>query len=193
MDGMLLENGERKVPYDAWRSAVLREAVKGMVVRAFAELKWKRTLTVQYNDEGEIMRREMHLEPIEESLGTAPAGSVWMFSGILRMGDVIDAGDGGILWDSAVRYENERTARVMEALTNISKETGKTKGQISLNWLLSNRAVTSPIIGARGFGQLTENLTSDQMKVIDEASRSEVTYPYDQRAEDQQRSDRILD
>ena len=104
MDGMLLENGERKVPYDAWRSAVLREAVKGMVVRAFAELKWKRTLTVQYNDEGEIMRREMHLEPIVDPLGNAPAGSVWMFSGILRMGDVIDAGDGGILWDSTVRY-----------------------------------------------------------------------------------------
>jgi hypothetical protein len=50
------------------------------------------------------MRREMRLEPIGDPLGGAPAGSVWMFSGMLRMGDVIDAGEGCILWDSNVRY-----------------------------------------------------------------------------------------
>ena len=104
MDGILLKNGEKKVPYGAWRNAVIREGMKGTVVRTFAELRWKRTLTVMYLDEGEIMRREMHLVPVEGPLDGAPAGSVWMFSGFLRTGDVIDVGEGGILWDSTVRY-----------------------------------------------------------------------------------------
>ena len=104
MDGILLKNGEKKVPYDAWRNAVLLEGMKGIVVRTFAELRWKRTLTVMYLDDGEIMRREMHLNPVEGPLDDAKAGSVWMFSGFLRAGDVMDVGDGGILWDSTVGY-----------------------------------------------------------------------------------------
>ena len=48
-----------------------------MVVRVFAELRDKCMLTVLYNDGGEIMRREMRLEPIGDPLGGAPAGSVW--------------------------------------------------------------------------------------------------------------------
>ncbi|MGC8618814.1 MAG: hypothetical protein ACP5UZ_08830 [Thermoplasmata archaeon] len=104
MDGILLKNGERKVPYDAWRNAVLREGMKGVVVRAFAELRFKRTLSVLHVDEDEILRREMHLEPCHEPLSGAPAGNVWMFREFLRTGDVIDVGEGGILWDSTVRY-----------------------------------------------------------------------------------------
>ncbi len=104
MDGILLKNGEKKVPYDAWRNAVLLEGMKGIVVRTFAELRWKRTLSILYLDEGDILRREMHLVPVEGHLGGAPSGSVWMFSGFLRTGDVMDVGEGGILWDSTVRY-----------------------------------------------------------------------------------------
>lgn len=104
MDGILLKNGEKNVPYDAWKNAVLLEGTKGIVVRTFAELRWKRTLSILYLDEGEIMRREMHLEPVEGTLDGAPAGSVWMFSGFLRTGDMMDVGEGGILWDSSVRY-----------------------------------------------------------------------------------------
>ena len=104
MDGILLKNGEKNVPYDAWKNAVLLEGTKGIVVRTFAELRWKRTLSILYLDEGEIMRREMHLEPVEGTLDGAPAGSVWMFSGFLRTGDMMDVGEGGILWDGTVRY-----------------------------------------------------------------------------------------
>ena len=104
MDGILLKNGEKKVPYDAWSNAVLLEGMKGIVVRTFAELRWKRTLTVLYMDEGEIMRMEMHLNPVEGPLGESAPGSVRMFSGFLRTGDVMDVGEGGILWDSTVRF-----------------------------------------------------------------------------------------
>ena len=131
MVGILLKNGERKVPYDEWRNAVLREGMKGIVVRAFAELQFNRTLAVLYIDEDEILRREMHLGPVEGPLGGAPAGSVWMFKGFLRTGDVMDVGEGGTIWDGTVRYglvckwsdvlwlDGGNEKEVMDALNNL--------------------------------------------------------------------------
>jgi aryl-alcohol dehydrogenase-like predicted oxidoreductase len=97
------------------------------------------------------------------------------------------------------KYENERTARVLSELEKISHETGKSMAQVALNWLLSNAAVTTPIIGARNLDQLDDDLgsvgwrlTKDQYDTINQASEMDVTYPYDQRAEDQQKRDREL-
>lgn len=97
------------------------------------------------------------------------------------------------------KYENERTERAVSELRRISKESDKTMAQVALNWLLSNPAVTSPIIGARNLGQLDDNLgatgwnlTSEQVEAINNASRLEVTYPYDQGAQDQQIRDRVI-
>lgn len=97
------------------------------------------------------------------------------------------------------RYENERGARIISELEKISKETGKTLAQIALNWLLRNPAVTSPIIGARNLEQLKENLGStgwqlskEQIDAINRTSELEVTYPYDQRAQEQQTRDREI-
>ena len=97
------------------------------------------------------------------------------------------------------RFETERAKRIISTLENISRETGKTMAQVSLNWLLMNPAVTSPIIGARNLAQLEENLgasgwklTEKQIESINKASEIDVTYPYDQRSEEQQRSGREL-
>ncbi|MEM0155901.1 MAG: aldo/keto reductase [Thermoplasmataceae archaeon] len=97
------------------------------------------------------------------------------------------------------RYENEKTKKVLEELERISKEIGKTMAQISLNWLMRNPAVTSPIIGARTTDQLRENLgstgwqlTKEQIEAINRVSFPEVSYPYDQRAEEQQTRDREI-
>ena len=95
--------------------------------------------------------------------------------------------------------ENERTSRILSLLSRISGETGKTMAQVALNWVISNPAVTAPIIGARNVKQLEDNLgsvgwklTEEQMSEINNTSRMDVTYPYDQRAEDQQQRDRTL-
>jgi len=97
------------------------------------------------------------------------------------------------------KMENDRTSRIIAELKRISKDTGKTMAQIALNWLLSNPAVTAPIIGARNLAQLEDNLgavgwklSEEHEEAINRSSEVEVTYPYDQRAEDQQRRDRIL-
>jgi len=100
----------------------------------------------------------------------------------------------------ARRFENERVARIVRTVQDVAREAGRTPSQVALNWLLSRPAVTSPIIGARTREQLTENvgasgwsLTEGQVSALNRASDLDVTYPYDQRAEDQQTSDRRLE
>lgn len=74
---------------------------------------------------------------------------------------------------------------VMDALDEISKETGKSVPQIALNWLFHRPTVSSVIIGARNEKQLTDNLgaigwtlTTEQIAKLDAASETTKPYPY---------------
>jgi aryl-alcohol dehydrogenase-like predicted oxidoreductase len=100
----------------------------------------------------------------------------------------------------ADRFDNDRTRRIVRAVEAVAQETGKPMSQVALNWLLGRPAVTAPIIGARNLDQLSENLgatgwalSKDQISALNQASELEVTYPYDRRAEEQQRRDRELE
>jgi aryl-alcohol dehydrogenase-like predicted oxidoreductase len=75
--------------------------------------------------------------------------------------------------------------KVIDALDEVAKETGKTVAQISLNWLLQRPTVANVIIGARNEEQLRQNLgaigwnlTKDQVAKLDAASSVTLTYPY---------------
>jgi aryl-alcohol dehydrogenase-like predicted oxidoreductase len=75
--------------------------------------------------------------------------------------------------------------KVVDALDEVAKETGKTVPQIALNWLLQRPTVSSLIIGARTEEQLHQNLgavgwslTPGQIKKLDEASKLPKPYPY---------------
>lgn len=75
--------------------------------------------------------------------------------------------------------------RIVDVLDEISKETGKTISQISLNWLLQRPTIVNIIIGARNEEQLKENLgavgwklTLDQIQRLDKASEIPPVYPY---------------
>ena len=48
--------------------------------------------------------------------------------------------------------------KVVDALDEVAKETGKTVPQIALNWLLQRPTVSNVIIGARNEEQLRQNL-----------------------------------
>jgi aryl-alcohol dehydrogenase-like predicted oxidoreductase len=52
----------------------------------------------------------------------------------------------------------ERKLQIADAVTEVSKEIGKTPAQVALNWALSQRGVTCLIIGARTIDQLNDNL-----------------------------------
>jgi aryl-alcohol dehydrogenase-like predicted oxidoreductase len=75
--------------------------------------------------------------------------------------------------------------RVVDALDQAAKETGKSVPQVALNWLLRRPSVASVIIGARNEEQLRQNLgavgwTLDAALVakLDAASAVPLTYPY---------------
>ena len=75
--------------------------------------------------------------------------------------------------------------KVVDAIDEIGRETGKTVPEIALNWLLRRPTVSSVIIGARDEDQLKQNLraadwklTPEQMKKLDEVSAVERPYPY---------------
>ncbi|MFN8655609.1 MAG: aldo/keto reductase [Candidatus Obscuribacterales bacterium] len=81
--------------------------------------------------------------------------------------------------------DDEYLYRVVDALDEIAKETGKSVAQIALNWLLQRPTVANIIIGARNEEQLKQNLgaigwnlSAEQIAELDEASAITPAYPY---------------
>ena len=74
---------------------------------------------------------------------------------------------------------------VVDVLTGIAEETGRSVPQVALNWLLTRPTVASVIVGARDAGQLRQNLgavgwslTDDQVARLDRASARSAPYPH---------------
>ncbi|QAY96776.1 aldo/keto reductase [Methylovirgula ligni] len=87
--------------------------------------------------------------------------------------------------DIGPQVDNEYLYKVVDALDEVARETGKSVPQIALNWLLQRPTVASVIIGARNEEQLKQNLgavgwslTPEQVKKLDAASERVLTYPY---------------
>ncbi|WP_437602644.1 aldo/keto reductase [Sorangium sp. So ce590] len=81
--------------------------------------------------------------------------------------------------------DDEYLYRVVDALAEVAKETGKTVPQIAINWLLQRPSVANVIIGARNEEQLRQNLGSvgwtlapEQIAKLDAASKTRLAYPY---------------
>ncbi len=80
---------------------------------------------------------------------------------------------------------DEYLFKVVDAIDEVAKETGKSVPQIALNWLLQRPTVSSVIIGARNEEQLKQNLgavgwnlTPEQVAKLDAASAVQLAYPY---------------
>ncbi|MFZ5445708.1 MAG: aldo/keto reductase [Myxococcota bacterium] len=80
---------------------------------------------------------------------------------------------------------DELLFRVVDALDEVAKETGKTIPQVALNWVLHRPGVSTVIMGARDEAQLEQNLgavgwqlTEAQVAKLDAASAVPKTYPY---------------
>jgi aryl-alcohol dehydrogenase-like predicted oxidoreductase len=80
---------------------------------------------------------------------------------------------------------DEYLFKVVDALDDVAKETGKTVPQIALNWLLGRPTISTLVIGARNEAQLRANLgavgwtlTPEQMAKLDAASDVPAVYPY---------------
>ncbi len=81
--------------------------------------------------------------------------------------------------------DTEHLYKVVDAIDEVAKETGKSVPQIALNWLLQRPTVSSVIVGARNEEQLRHNLeaagwnlTAEQVAKLDAASAVTPVYPY---------------
>jgi aryl-alcohol dehydrogenase-like predicted oxidoreductase len=74
---------------------------------------------------------------------------------------------------------------VVDVLTEVAEDVGKSVPQVALNWLLQRPSVANVIIGARNEEQLRQNLeavgwnlTKEQVAKLDKASDRTPVYPY---------------
>ena len=84
------------------------------------------------------------------------------------------------------RAFHEDAFKVVDVLKNIADQIGTTPARVALAWVRSQAGVASTIIGARTVDQLLDNLgaldielSPEHSKVLDEASRPNLNFPYD--------------
>jgi aryl-alcohol dehydrogenase-like predicted oxidoreductase len=78
----------------------------------------------------------------------------------------------------------QRAASMISAIKSVSKQTGRGMAQVALAWLRHRTVPVIPILGARKVSQLQDNLasldlelTAEQLKSLDAASRIELGFP----------------
>jgi len=86
---------------------------------------------------------------------------------------------------SGPQIADDHLYRIVDALDEVARETGKLVPQIALNWLTTRPTIASIIVGARNEEQLRQNLgavgwslTPEQIARLDAASALPMPYPY---------------
>ncbi|HEY1262653.1 MAG TPA: aldo/keto reductase, partial [Terriglobales bacterium] len=80
---------------------------------------------------------------------------------------------------------NAENWRVLEVLLEVAKELGRPPAQVALNWVATQRGVTSTILGASKISQLDDNLKAIEFTIpgelrqrLDETSALPSAHPY---------------
>jgi aryl-alcohol dehydrogenase-like predicted oxidoreductase len=131
---------------------------------------------------------ERELIPVAKALGLTVTAWSPLAGGVLTGKYASgDAGDSRYSTEMMKQWlpEQTRSARIVEALENVSKQTGRSKAQIALAWLRHRAVPVIPIIGARKLAQVEDNiasltlsLTPGQLASLDEASKIELGFPH---------------
>jgi aryl-alcohol dehydrogenase-like predicted oxidoreductase len=149
-------------------------------------------LQPQYSLVERNIEREIMPVCVEEGIGMIPWSPLGggFLSGKYRRGEEPpeDSRIAGAVESMEEHWERRATERnwaALDVVGRISEETGRSYAQITLNWLLCQDGVTSPIIGARTLEQLEDNLgasgwelTAEQVDELSGASTLEDVYPY---------------
>jgi aryl-alcohol dehydrogenase-like predicted oxidoreductase len=87
--------------------------------------------------------------------------------------------------DLGPQMANEYLYKVVDALDEVAKQTGKSVPQVALNWLVQRPSIATVIFGARNEEQLRQNLgavgwnlSAEQIAQLDAASDVTPVYPY---------------
>ena len=80
----------------------------------------------------------------------------------------------------------EKQLSIAEEVVKLADEVGRTPAQVALNWVRQGAGVIVPLVGAKTRAQLDDNLgclefelSADQKKRLDDASRIELGFPHD--------------
>ncbi len=140
-----------------------------------------------------VRETEWELLPLcrEEGIGLlawSPLAGGWLSGKYTKSGrpDPDSRVGRGDRWDDQPgQRETELTWRVVDVLTRIAKERGKTPAQVALNYLLRQSQIVIPIFGARSPEQLAQNLGAvgwelepGEVAALSEASAIPLPYPY---------------
>src|SRR5580693_148499 len=87
--------------------------------------------------------------------------------------------------DMGPQVDDEHLFKVVDALLEVAKETGKSVTQVALNWLVQRPSISTVIFGARNEEQLRQNLgavgwnlSGEHIAKLDAASDVTPVYPY---------------
>ena len=124
---------------------------------------------------------------IDQGVGTF----VWsplaggQLAGKVRRGQPAPKGSRAAQLSDFLPVDAELLYRVVDAMDELVKETGKTHAQIAVNWVLQRPTVCSVIFGARNEKQLRDtlgsagwSLSAEQVARLDAASTTSPVYPY---------------
>ncbi len=141
-----------------------------------------------------LIGRDYEWELMPLALDQGVGAIVWSplgwgrLTGKLRRGQPLPATSrlhGKLSTESGPQVSDEHLYRVVDALDEVAKETGKSVPQIAINWLLQRPSVANVIIGARNEEQLRQNLaavgwnlTPEQVAKLDASSATPRAYPY---------------
>jgi aryl-alcohol dehydrogenase-like predicted oxidoreductase len=154
-----------------------------------AELRgWTQFIGLQI--EYSLMERtvERELVPVAKALNLGVLAWSPLAGGILS-GKYHGEGkaDGGRMSNEGMKEflpEEQRATRIISAVKSVSEQNGRSMAQVALAWLRHQVLPVIPIIGARKVAQLQDNLASlhlelstEQLKSLDGASRIELGFP----------------
>jgi aryl-alcohol dehydrogenase-like predicted oxidoreductase len=98
-----------------------------------------------------------------------------------------DKADGGRMTNEELKAflpEEQRAAPIISAVKSVAEQSSRSMAQVALAWLRHQAVPVIPIIGARKVSQLQDNLASldlelsaEQLKSLDGASRIELGFP----------------
>lgn len=138
-----------------------------------------------------LASREFEWELMPLALDQKVGTVVWSalgggaLTGKLRRGQPAPADSRLSNADFLAASRSSRLYDSIEALEEVSRETGKTPAQVALNWVLQRPSVVSIVIGARNEEQLRQNLGAVGWKLdpqhvakLDAASQTRPIYPY---------------
>lgn len=152
------------------------------------------TLQPQYNLLVRGIEHEIVPAALDAGIGLlpwSPLGGGWLSgkyrrdespTGSTRLGENPERGMEA--WEK--RNADDRTWRILDAVSAVAEEQGASASQVSLAWLTAQPAVTSVILGVRTLEQLRDNMAADSLELSTEqldrltlASAPEMEdYPY---------------